>query len=337
MPKLRKNIKNVIHMMYGVILCAMIGIAAKLLSTYLSLGSVAIAILLGIVVGNSVDLGEKFKKGIAFSEKHILSLAIALMGVNLNYVILKELGYKSIVLIITAIGVTILSSVFLARLFKWNNKLALLLGIGSGVCGSSAIAATERIIGADEEDVGLAVAIVNFLGTIGMFLLPFLGTTILKFTDIRAGILIGNTLQAVGQVTAGGFSISDITGQTATIVKMGRILMLTPLILILLVVFSNKTSAMSAEKNDVKTHRVPLFIIGFILFSLVSTFSLLPEARIKVLGTISHYALNIAMAGIGMKITFVSILRDGKSALLIGSVIFLLQIVFSCSAIRFLF
>ena len=141
------------------------------------MGSVTIAILLGIIIGNSVNLGDRFKPGITFSEKQILSMAIALMGVNLNYVILGELGFRSIALIISAMGFTIAVSRFLAGTMKSTVPLALLVGIGSGVCGSSAIAATEGIIGADEEDVGLSVAIVNFLGTIGIFLLPFLSVS----------------------------------------------------------------------------------------------------------------------------------------------------------------
>jgi len=327
----------VFRIAYGVILCTLIGLAAKYLSSFLPFGAVTIAILLGIVVGNSVNLGVRFKPGITFSEKQILSIAIALMGVNLNYVILQELGFRSIGLIVSAMGVTIMASLFIAGRMKSSTSLALLLGIGSGVCGSSAIAATEGIIGADEEEVGLSVAIINFLGTIGIFLLPFLGITILGYSDIGAGVLIGNTLQAVGQVTAAGFAVSEITGQTATVIKMGRILMLTPLILILLAAFPSEPSAVPAGQRRISSKGIPLFIIGFFILSLVATFGLLPDAQLEFLGTIGEYALIIAMAGIGLKITFSSILRSGRSALLMGSMIFLIQIVFSGTVIYLLY
>ena len=205
------------------------------------------------------------------------------------------------------------------------------------MCGSSAIAATEGIIGADEEEVGLSVAIVNFLGTIGIFLLPFLGVTVLGFNDIGAGVLIGNTLQAVGQVTAAGFSVGEVAGQTATVIKMGRILMLTPLVLILLAAFPIAASARPAKKRGISAKGIPLFIVGFILFSLVATFGLLPDTALEFLGAMGEYALIIAMAGIGLKITFSSILRSGRSALLMGSIIFLIQIVFSGGVIYLLF
>ena len=320
---------------YGILLCVLIGVASLLLAPYIPIGSVAIAIIIGIFVGNLFKPGEKFSSGIKFSEKHILSFAIALLGVNLNFLILKQLGLKSILLIILAMTFTISTSVLLGKLFKFKRKFALLLGIGNAVCGSSAIAATEKIIGSEEEEVGLSVAIVNFLGTIGIFLLPFIGKVVLHFSKLKTGILIGNTLQAVGQVVAAGFSVSDITGQTATIVKMTRILMLTPLIIILILAFSkNKknNTEIKAKKNN-----VPIFIIGFALFSLIPTFSLLPEHIIKIISKISHYSLIIAMAGIGMKITFKSIAKDGKVALIIGSLTFLMQIIFSGSMIFFFF
>ncbi len=320
------------QIIFGIFYCVLIAIAALFLSLYIPIGAVAIAIILGIIIGNLFKPGDKFNKGINFSEKHILSLAIALMGVNLNFLVLKELGVKSIFVIVVAMFITISSSLLLAKMFKFNKKFALLLGIGNGICGSSAIAATEQIIGSRKEDVGLSVAIVNFLGTIGIFLLPFIASIILSFTDVNAGLLIGNTLQAVGQVVASGFSISNISGQTATIVKMTRILLLTPIVFILIFVFSNKKKV-NEKKGKVK---IPLFVIGFVLSSLVPTFKLLPNEYVNVIGKLSHYLLIIAMAGIGLKITFGSILKDGRSALLIGVLIFTIQIVFS-SVVIYLF
>jgi uncharacterized integral membrane protein (TIGR00698 family) len=324
--------RNFLKPTYGIILCIIIGIMAQFISASISIGAVTIAIVLGIVLGNSIKHGEIFEKGIAYSEKQILQFAIALMGVNLNFLILKELGYQSMLIIIAGITVTISASVLLAKIFKFDKKLALLLGIGNGICGSSAIAATEQIIGVEKEDVGLSVAIVNLLGTMGIFLLPAIGNIIFKSNDLNSGMLIGNTLQAVGQVVAAGFSVSELAGQTATLVKMARILMLTPLVFILIFVFIKKDRR-HTDGEKIKKTSIPLFILGFVLFSFIPTLRLLPEETIQLISKISHYALLVAMAGIGLKITFASILRDGKLALLIGSLIFLLQILFSSSII----
>ncbi|MCP4547496.1 MAG: putative sulfate exporter family transporter [bacterium] len=294
------------------------------LATYTPIGAVALAIILGIVVGNVLKPGVRFQQGITFSEKHILSFAIALMGVNLNFMTLRELGGNSLLLVIAAMTVTIAISVLLARLFKLDRRFGLLLGIGNGICGSSAIAAAGPLIGAREEEVGLSVAIVNFLGTLGIFLLPFIGTVALGLTNTDSGVLIGNTLQAVGQVVAAGFSISDTTGQAATIVKMTRILMLTPVVLILAVSLRRANGDRGGKRPG-----IPLFITGFVLFTLVPTFNLLSGELIETISGMSHYALIIAMAGIGLKIRLGGILRNGRAALLVGTLTFLFQILFT--------
>lgn len=313
-------------------LCATIGVLAVFSADSVPLGAVTVAIILGIAVGNISSLGSSLGKGIDFTERRFLPFAIALMGVNLNFLILRELGVKSILIIVAGIAVTLLSAIGLARIFNFDSKFALLLGIGNGVCGSSAIVATEQIIGAKKEDVGLSIAIVNFLGTIGIAILPIISSVFLELNSINSGLLIGNTLQAIGQVVAAGFSIDEIAGQTATIVKMGRILMLTPLIFTLILIFSRKKVA-PAEGEKTKKIGIPLFIVGFTVLSLVPTFGLLSENSIQLISEVGRYALIIAMAAIGLKISFASILKDGKKALLIGSLIFLVQIVFSSSMV----
>lgn len=330
-----RTLKTILQSTSGIGLCILIGGIAVFVAPYIPIGAVVIAIILGMLVSNLLKPGVSYKPGINFSEKHILAFAIVLMGVNLNFLILRELSYKTILLIMAAIAFTIFSSRIIAKLFNFSEKFALLLGIGSGVCGSSAIAATEQIIGAKEEEVGLSIAIVNFLGTLGIFLLPIIGSTILKFSDINSGILIGNTLQAVGQVTAAGFSISEVTGQTATIVKMGRILMLTPIILFF--IFSNRKNGNTPQNTEVKKHGIPLFIVGFILFSLIPTFGLLSDKNIELISAVSEYALIVAMAGIGLKISFANILREGKEALRMGALVFGMQIIFSAAMVYILF
>lgn len=310
---------------YGIAIALAIALVAFLLSNFIAIGSVAIAIILGIIVGNSVKLGDKYSSGITYAEKTILSFAIALMGINLDFSILAQLGVKTIILIVLSMVLTIYSAVVIGKFYGVDKKLSMLLGIGNGVCGSSAISATAPIIKPQNSFVGLSVAIVNLLGTIGIFLVPFIAISF-SLSDIEAGILVGNTLQAVGQVTAGGFSISDEAGISATTVKMGRVLLLTPLILILIYIFNKNSKEDEALSQKAK---VPTFILFFILFSLVSSFSLVSENIKDIIATISHFTLVIAMSAIGLKIHFNSIKGDGKVALKIASLVFFIQIIFT--------
>jgi len=307
----------------GLVLAIGISVVAFLLAKFILIGAVAIAIILGILVGNIYKVHESYSVGITYAEKTLLGYAIALMGINLDFTILSSLGVKTLFIIIFGMIVTIYSAVLIGRYYKIDAKLALLLGIGNGVCGSSAISATAPIIKTNKNFIGISIAIVNLLGTIGIFLVPFIAIT-LGLSDIDAGILIGNTLQAVGQVTAGGFSISDTAGVSATTVKMGRVLLLTPLVLILIYIYHSKNS-----EEDVKKASVPGFILVFILLSLVSSFSLVGEEIKSMISTASHILLIIAMSAVGLKIHFSSIKNDGKLALKIASMVFLIQIIFT--------
>jgi len=250
--------------------------------------------------------------------------------VKLDYLILSELGIKVILFIVFGIIFTISFSLLLGKIFNLNKKFALLLGIGNAICGSSAIAATQKIVGVKKEEIGLSITIVNLLGTFGFFILPILGTQILEFSDLKIGVLIGNTLQSVGQVVASGFSVNDSVGQTATIVKMVRILMLTPFMFVLVFIILKKKNK---KQSQIKLSGIPMFIYGFLLFSLIPTFNLLSIDYISIISNFSHYFLLISMAGIGLKITFYDIFTYGKTAVIIGSLTFLFQIFMSSMGI----
>ncbi len=319
----------------GISLTTLIAILSVILSIFIPLGAVTVGIIFGILIGNIFKLNHSFSSGIKFSEKSILSFAIILMGVNLNFGIIQELGFKSVIIIVVSIGFTIFTAVILSKILKLKPRLGLLIGIGNGICGSSAIAATEQIIGAEEDEVGLSIAIVNFLGTIGIFLIPFIAKIILNFSDLNSAFLIGDTLQAIGQVVASGFSINNEVGDTATIIKMIRILMLTPVVLSLIVIFHQRRK--NIKTNSLQKKSFPFFIIGFILMSLIPSFHLLPNNWIHIIGKTSHYLLVIAMVGIGLKVSFSSILKNGKKALLVGSLVFLFQIIFGIILIEIFF
>lgn len=314
-------------MVYGLALTGVIALLSYLLSSFIPIGSVAIAIVLGMVISNTLNISTKYNLGITYAEKSILAFAIALMGINLDFTILGSLGFVTILLIVFGMIITIYSTLFVAKFFNIDKKFALLLGIGNAVCGASAIGATKGIIKAEDDEVGISIAVVNFLGTIGIFLVPFI-VFILGFDDTKAGILVGNTLQAVGQAVAGGFAISDISGQSATVVKMGRVLMLTPLIIILLWIYSDSSVNQKKSPRYILKN-IPIFIIGFILLSIIATLQILPQNITELISFVGKYSLIIAMAGIGLKISFKSIKQNGQKALIIGSIIFIIQLIFS--------
>lgn len=313
--------------LYGLILCLAISLIALFLSSYFIIGSVAIAIILGAIIGNSFHIDKKYDSGINFSEKSLLAVAISLIGINLDFSVLLQLGLQTIFIIILSLILTIFFGIYIAKQSGFDKKFAIILSIGNAVCGSAAIAATKDIVKLDKEKSALAIAIINLLGTVGLFILPIIGV-LLGLSDVQIGVLIGNTLQSVGHAVAAGFSVNEITGQSATITKMGRILLLTPII-IWLIYYVSKENLKNNSDETKKTVQVPIFIMGFIFFSIIATSGLLSQDLKNFISWLSEFVLLIAMSAIGLKISFKAIKQNGWEAFKLAGYIFKFQIILS--------
>ena len=317
----------------GLLASGIVTVVAIFIAKLTHFNTATIAIILGMIIGNSSyklfhSKESKYKQGIKFAEKDLLMLAIALMGINLNFTMLANLGFKVIFFIIIAMIFTIFMGIFLGRLFGLNSKLSLMLGIGNAVCGSSAIAATSEVAKVKNDDIGLSIVLVNLMGTIGIFLVPFLVHQ-LGFNDIQGGILAGNTLQAVGQAVAAGFNISPEAGQYATVVKMGRVLMIAPVVFILIYLAkkeSEKNNEVITEKSKVP---FPKFILWFIFFSALASLKVLPKEIEDIISLMSHYITLIAMSAIGLMIHFQTVIKTGGTALKVTLILVAMQLSFS--------
>lgn len=287
------------------------------------LGPVATALILGIFLGNILQISKKstFTSGLRFCEKTVLEFSIILMGLKLNFSYLLKLGPKALVFVIVAIMITLIVAPIIGRFFKLNFKGALLTGVGSAVCGSSAIAAFNPVLGASAMQMALAIGIVNFLGTIGIFVLPVI-CEIFQFSDIQSSFLIGGTLQAVGHVAASGFSLGTKVGENAILIKMFRVLMIGPIVLI----YSFYQSLKEGRGKKISMPKFPLFIIGFLLASIVTSYFGNNQITHYLL-IISKILLTTAMAAIGLKISFKDLKNDGTSMLYTGTTIFIVQII----------
>ncbi|MDA7818099.1 putative sulfate exporter family transporter [Sulfurimonas sp.] len=326
------NISNYKRYAKGLVASIAVAVVASIITNFISFSTATVAIILGMIVGNKFydtfhSDDSEFKSGVKFAEKDLLMFAIALMGINLNFTMLANLGIKTILIIVLGMMFTIFMGIFLGKLFKLNSKLALMIGIGNGVCGSSAIAATSSIAKVKSGDIGISIALVNLMGTVGIFLAPALAH-LLGFSDVQSGVFTGNTLQAIGQAVAAGFSISEESGHYATVVKMGRVLLLVPLVLILIYIVKkeNSNDEESSEKAKVG---VPSFILWFVFFSVIASLGLLPKGIEELIASVSYYITLIAMSAIGLMIHFGTIVKTAGTAFKVSSLLFALQLIFS--------
>jgi uncharacterized integral membrane protein (TIGR00698 family) len=324
----------------GLYVSVAVAIVAVVISKFIHFNTATTAILLGLLIGNSFykifhDKNSPYKIGIKFAEKDLLMFAIALMGINLNFTMLASLGFKTIFMILVAMGFTIFMGLFLGKLFGLNKKLSLMLGIGNAVCGSSAIAATSGIAKVKNDDIAISIVLVNLMGTIGIFLAPFIALQ-LGFNDVEGGTLAGNTLQAVGQAVAAGFSISPEAGEYATVVKMGRVLMIAPVVFVLIYLAKHESIANNESIDEKAKVPFPKFILWFLFFSGLASFGLLPKFLEEFISTSSHYIALVAMSAIGLMIHFKTIIQTGGVAFKVSLLLFMLQLAFTSLMILFL-
>jgi uncharacterized integral membrane protein (TIGR00698 family) len=315
------KIKNITP---GLLLTSLIAFLSIYLASFIPIGPVAIAILIGILINNVFfDKENLFKSGISFSEKNILSLAIVLLGLSLDFNIIKSIPINSMAFILILITTSLLICYFLGLLFGISKNLSILIGIGNGICGSSAIAGASKIIDVDEDEIGVSTTIINAIGALSIFILPYILVNFFtSFSDENFGFVIGSTIQAVGQVAAAGFIINETVGEYSTLIKMIRILMLGPALL-LIVLLSNKS------KQKQVGFILPPFIVGFIFMSFLVSFKLIPNNILLVLNQLSKIFLIIAMAGIGLNISFKSIAKFGARAFFVAFLSFFIQVVFA--------
>ncbi|MTI49632.1 YeiH family protein [Sporosalibacterium faouarense] len=320
----------------GLALVLLVTIISILINTYVFsfLGTLTIGIILGIFYSNTIGIDEKYQPGVTFSLKKILKWGIVLLGVELNFNLVLSLGPWIIALVIFLMTLSLIVSRLLGKWFNINPKLATLLGVGSSICGTSAIVAMGPVIDADEDDVAISVAIISFLGAIGVLVYTFF-SYILPLTDVQYGIWAGGTLQGVAHAlaAAGARGTDSLSLDIGTIVKMSRVALLAPVAVVLSFAFKDN----SADSNKKKKVKFPMYVLLFILtgviFTLNSSLNIFPTAFtllgkdvniVSIIKEISSFFILMAMVSMGLKVNFKSFKTKGLKALYACSLLFLL-------------
>lgn len=316
----------------GLILVIFISILSMLLNKYLFsfIETLTIGIILGIIISNTIGIRKDFESGITFSLKKILKWGIVLLGVKLNFEAIISLGPYIVFLIIFLITFSLILANILGKIFKVNNKLSTLLGVGSSICGASAIVAMGPVINADDEDTAISVAVISLLGAIGVIIYTFLSYS-LPINDIQYGIWSGSSLQGVAHAlaAAGARGSESISLEIGTVVKMGRVALLAPVALILSLLFNKDNS--NNKKIKFPTY-VLIFILVGIIFNINSVYGMFPlEYKINninfnliyILKKLSSFFILMAMVSMGLKVNFKSFKSKGLKALLLTSILFI--------------
>jgi len=308
----------------GWILMLVTGMAAILLSKLVVIGgknpieAAALAVLLGILLRNARFVPKFCLPGIKAFEK-VLILGIVLIGASLDFKDIGSQGVKMLVIILTTMSVSFFVIYFLGKAFKLPTTLALLLSVGTTICGGSAIAVTAPLIKAKEEETSYAIGTIALWGLIAILLYPKMAQLI-GVTDVNFGVFAGTAIHSTPQVVGAGFIFSDIAGKTATAVKLVRNCFMVPLAF-LIAVWYTKTTLLTKKEKGIHVNvakAFPWFLFGYFLMAGLNTQGFFSEAGVKAFNTAGRFFILLGLAGIGLNTVFASFKKVGFKPLIIG-------------------
>ncbi|GGP16507.1 YeiH family protein [Oceanobacillus neutriphilus] len=333
---------------YGAELIGYIMIWTGLLSEGSStpVSGIFVAILIGIVIRNVINLSDIFTKGISFSMKYVLRTGIILLGLRLSLMEALKLGAFGVPLIVACISVGLALTLFLTKKMNQSMRLGTLIASGTGICGVTAIMATSPVIKAKENEISYAVANITIFGLTGMMLYPFLGHFLFADDPIKAGLFLGTAIHDTAQVTGAALIYDQLFQnpaviETAAVTKLTRnlfIIAIIPLVSYIFFNYSRKEAGQDKlEKEELPKWYtfIPLFVIGFLILSVIRTIG---DATLESAGNAfglftgrtwesiynnlssfgTTYLLGAAMAGVGLSANFKKFKGMGLKPFYIG-------------------
>lgn len=290
------------------------------------LGTAISAILIGAIIRHT-PLYRMLDDGIVgFISSYLLKTGIVLLGFTLSVRILNQVGIVVLLAMVAVIVGSIVTSILVNKGVKANNKLSLLIGIGTSICGGSAIAASAPIIEAEDEDVAVAITTMFVYSMVWLLLLPILGK-LFNFTDQIYGIVAGLAVNDTPSVVATSFSWSDEAGSIATIVKLVKTLFIVPITIGLVYIklhnqrknaVNNQAGKAGIDWNQIKKI-TPVFVVYFVIAFLIASIVPLPVAFTNFISKVSKLFFTIALVTIGLGVHVSQIKKAGLKPILIGA------------------
>lgn len=313
----------------GILLCLAIAVPSWFLGkAFPIIGGAVIAILAGMVVTLLLRDKSGMEPGIRFVSKKVLQWAVILLGFGMDLNVVVQTGRQSLPIIVCTISVSLLVAFFLRRWMQITGKVATLVGVGSSICGGSAIAATAPVIDADEEEVAQAISVIFFFNVLAALLFPALGQAIgFDTTSGEAfGIFAGTAVNDTSSVTATAatwdsmWNLGSATLDKAVTVKLTRTLAIIPITLVLAFLRTRREKQDGGNRVDFKKI-FPFFILFFIAASIVTTVAVHFGVSASVFDPVkelSKFLIVLAMAAIGLNTNIVKLVRSGGKPIALG-------------------
>ena len=302
----------------GVLIALAIAIAAYFLGKMVPvIGGAVLGITIGILITSLFKLPAKSRKGIKFTSKYILQLAVVLLGFDMNMASVIRVGQQSLLVILLTISAAFITALFVGRLLKVNKTLTTLVGVGTAICGGSAIAAASSAINADDQDISYSISTIFLFNVIAVYLFPFVGH-LLNLSDTGFGMWAGTAINDTSSVVAASFSYSDAAGNFATVVKLTRSLMILPVTLALAFV----TARENREQQHFNFVQIfPWFVLAFLVAAILNSTGWIPVTITGTLAQTGKFLIIMAMAAIGLNTSIQGFVKAGPRALILGAAV----------------
>ena len=312
----------------GILLCLILALPCWFLGKAVPVvGAPVFGILLGMALMRFLPAREQLKGGIAFTSKKVLQYAVILLGFGLNLSVVLETGVQSLPIICSTISISLIMAWLLRKALHVPSNLATLIGVGSSICGGSAVAATAPVIEADDEEVAQAISVIFLFNVIAALIFPVLGGLIGFDTTSGEsfGIFAGTAVNDTSSVTATAstwdslYGLGSQTLDKAVTVKLTRTLAIIPITLVLAIARARREKA--ASNNFSFKRAFPMFILWFIVASLITTICTALGVNASVftpLKTLSKFFIVMAMTAIGLNTDIVRLVKNGGKPIALG-------------------
>jgi|LSQX01.3.fsa_nt_gb uncharacterized integral membrane protein (TIGR00698 family) len=321
--------KTITNKLPGILIAAFIAIPAWLLGkSFPIIGSPVLGILFGMILA-FWQRPVLFDDGIKYTSKRLLQYSIILLGFDMNLFNVVKVGRQTLMLMCFTLTAAFAAAFITGKLLKIDCKTATLIGVGTSICGGSAIAATAPVIKANDEEVAHSISTIFLFNVIAAFLFPFLGH-VLGMSDYNFGLWTGTSVNDTSSVVAAGYTFSNAAGNLAVIVKLTRTLMIVPVTLFLAFYTSRKLTGGKSENSYSIVKIFPWFVLGFAAASVISTFAPMPQVAGSFLAQVGKFVIVMAMASIGLNTNMVKLVKSGGRPILLG---FICWIVLSLTAL----
>ena len=327
----------------GILICSAIAGISTILSSF-SIGTFNLEIIgapvFSILIGMLLTLimpdmskSDKFKNGITFTSKKILQWAVIILGFSLNLGTIAKVGTKSMPIIISTILTSLIVAMIMMKVMKIDKKIACLIGVGSSICGGSAIAATAPVIDADDAEIAQAISVIFLFNVLAALIFPMLGYKIGLGSEGFA-IFAGTAVNDTSSVTAAASTAEGIYGingilSSAVIIKLTRTLAIIPITLILAFIRTKGAEKSGRDGKKISIKQIfPFFIIYFVIASLITTLvGIMPESTFTVFYNESlvvfakwfaKFFIAMAMSAIGLNTNIVTLIKKGGKPIALG-------------------